>query len=66
MGEHFLHLLTTIRYGIVNNGYNSGYLWHESEVLEFKIATKMQKVASIGALVHDFISVSGQQLRNPR
>ena len=50
----------------MNDGSNSGHVWRDFKVSEFEIQTKTPKVAEIGAIVHDFISVGGRQLQNPR
>ena len=63
--ERFSHLSVTDRYEIMNDGSNSGHFWRGFEVIEFQFLTTMPKVAGIGAIVYDFISVDGRQLRSP-
>ena len=40
-------------------------IWRDCEVAEFWVGAKMPKVAGIGALVHNFMSMCGRQLRKP-
>jgi len=53
----------------MNNGSNSGSpnsgnVWRDSGVLELQGLIEMPRVAGIGSLVHDFISVGGRYCEN--
>jgi hypothetical protein len=57
-----VHLSTTHRHKIMNNGSHSGHFRPDSEIWEFYFLVKMPEVDGIGAHVHDFISLVRQQL----